>query len=1343
MFIQKYWGVLIKGEFLMSKQSDTSNLPKFITEDAKAEYDLDMEKKTPWMTKNLHKMMIGFSIVWFAIILLYITKFFGWSNLFLMMPDEFGGFLAGVTLPLAIIWVIMAYIDRGTTFKNEAKFLRAYLNQMIYPQEGGSNTAKALTDAIRQEVVKLQEITQLANQQTKGVREELSHKTDEFAKLLSTLNEYSNHAMNGFSSTIHELTQNFDIVCQKAQDSASVLKENIGQFEEYSNTLAANSKNIFDKILPNIKEMKTATSLLKDISEDNNAKIEDANKMLDRFANSTQNNLKNFMQVIQEQAEKIKQITDYINNGYAKISQTIDGSITGVDKSLRQQQDFMNSQMSQLDKKSEALATKFIKYGEEITLEIDKVAARADILEETIALQTANLTGVSEKISENLNDCAKDIHDKTTEFGQLSENLTSKLHDHTEIVSDDVLRVSQNLETIKDFAERIDEAVQNRFNAITQYSQNVINTITDLHHQVLEKSDAILANTRMSLQEFDNINAMVEKYDTKFTETTTLLATQNQISEASLGQQHKLISNSLTALETSKSEIRNQVEELSRTANMINQEAGAAIKALQDQMKQALDYSENVVSQTVAINNNMAKQAIEFDKHTSDNMEKLNRFEGVLNNHYKQIDISTNKVSDRTKEISQMLSDQISNIERAFNDTARQYNEILTTFEDQNKALNAVAESTVNYVAEVVQTFDDKAQAINLLFKQQENEFYDICDKISDNATSITNNVKKQVASIEQNTEKVFARMSMLQEDINSHTQTITSNSLASMDKLAQMDKEIMAHNDTSAQMLQTLEENLARIFEVIPENINNISNTMMEVKDTAILISSEINNNCSQLQNCKNDIMKEAKEEGIMYESQIKRLDSLLSKSLAQSNYLKEVLDHQKDSLTDIVNIVSTQTKLGEASLAQQYKILSDAAVEVSKKMSEINTQFKDNTNIVIENSAKVAYEIDVLGDKLLKTGEDVVKSSKQSSKEIEKYGILLSNSSQDFSSAVTSSVSKLDDAMKIYNKYLSDFNTVTAETSSGVYEINNMITSQSDKMLHISEDTKELVNSFNNILNDTSVTLSNRAQEAFDKVKGLATNLKTLSIELDEASKMTEQRLQNSGEKLRSSIAEIATNAERISNDILNSGEVFLKQSGVLVATTQETISKVGNTMNEVQEAALSLDTQGEGLMAKAQNFKELIHAQINALIDTSSKTDKQLDEMKKAYADVSADSFLNSASQIIEKLESIAVDINRIFNPSAEEELWKKYYAGDVGAFIRYLSKNMSKQQVMSIRKEFEKNLEFRNVVSRYLSEFETLISRAQNNDKAEVLLSVISGADIGKVYYILAKALDKIQ
>ena len=119
-----------------------------------------------------------------------------------------------------------------------------------------------------------------------------------------------------------------------------------------------------------------------------------------------------------------------------------------------------------------------------------------------------------------------------------------------------------------------------------------------------------------------------------------------------------------------------------------------------------------------------------------------------------------------------------------------------------------------------------------------------------------------------------------------------------------------------------------------------------------------------------------------------------------------------------------------------------------------------------------------------------------------------------------------------------------------------------------------------------------------------------------------------------------------------------------------------------------------------------------------------------------------FLKDAAGIIEKLQNVSVDINRIFNPKDEEDLWKKFYNGDSGVFIRYLSKNMTKQQITAIRSEFEKNNEFRGLISSYLSEFEVLISAAKSQEHSGVLLSVISGADIGKLYYILAKALDKL-
>ena len=61
---------------------------------------------------------------------------------------------------------------------------------------------------------------------------------------------------------------------------------------------------------------------------------------------------------------------------------------------------------------------------------------------------------------------------------------------------------------------------------------------------------------------------------------------------------------------------------------------------------------------------------------------------------------------------------------------------------------------------------------------------------------------------------------------------------------------------------------------------------------------------------------------------------------------------------------------------------------------------------------------------------------------------------------------------------------------------------------------------------------------------------------------------------------------------------------------------------------------------------------------------------------------------------------------------------------------------------MKNEFEKNLEFRDIVTRYLSDFESLVNKARDSENSGMLLSVISGADVGKLYYVLAKSLDRI-
>ena len=90
-----------------------------------------------------------------------------------------------------------------------------------------------------------------------------------------------------------------------------------------------------------------------------------------------------------------------------------------------------------------------------------------------------------------------------------------------------------------------------------------------------------------------------------------------------------------------------------------------------------------------------------------------------------------------------------------------------------------------------------------------------------------------------------------------------------------------------------------------------------------------------------------------------------------------------------------------------------------------------------------------------------------------------------------------------------------------------------------------------------------------------------------------------------------------------------------------------------------------------------------------------------------------------------------------------MWKKYYAGDHGVFARYLAKNITKKEIKALQESYEKKPDFRVVLDKYMEDFEALISAAKDNARSGTVLALISGSDIGKVYYITARALGKIQ
>ena len=1383
--------------------SKNRDLPNFMNENSKAGY-AELEENPSWLNNNLHKLMVGISALWFAIVMIYITQFFGWSNLFLMMPDEFGGFLAGITLPLAIIWVVMAYIDRGTSFKQEAKFLRAYMNQLVYPEQGAPQTAKAMADAIRSQVIELQQVSKMATDQSARIKDEIAANVKDFSKIMASLDTYSSKTIVELSDGVKFLVKNFEAISSKAEDSAKTFYGYNQQFSANAQDIEKSIDSLFEKLLPRIKEIKSSAQLLKEITDNSNHNILRTNELMMQFNDEANTNLtkvgetltnqtallqkvsqnaiencgliqktvgsevENLGNIINTQVQRMETAVakhnDYLQNqisiftdkaaeGCAAINQALEKEVSGfnqtvndqvakVDSMIDEQTRNLLENVNKIDDKADTVSAKLANYGSSLAQEIDKLMVRSNNLEESIAIQVRELSNVADKIAASMRQADDSITSGISTLHSQTAAANADLDDYFTNLQGRTAELGEMASDVLQRSTMIADEIVARHNNLNEAIQDISARMAELNARIDAANENIQEQARSSAAQITMVGEAMNKHAVGLTEASSIVVSQSQVSEAALAQQERNITNSANRVEAIKAELKRQIEELSQASAILAGDASAAVDKIQNQINVMMESCQKVIAESTAINDNLAEQSTQFDTSANKTLTKVARLEEVLTAQSANMEALSGAISARAGEVDNILSRQSREIDKATGLSQTVLERLTAAFEKQNVSLTEIARDTAGYVSETVRMLDDKAEALNLLFKHQENEFFNMCDKIADNTNAMRKKKKKQIAVIEQSADKVFSRMVLLEEDTGKHTEAVVANSHRSIDKLAEIERTLGEKNEMVGALVDNVAKSFNKIADQVQDKVNVFDTTVNVIKDQTTGAVKTILDNCSKLQSANQNLAAETSNVSKLMDEHVKSIDVTLLKTKVQADDIKQTLEQQRDHLSDVANTVAAQTRLGEASLAQQYKYLSDAATKVSQQIKEINDGFKTGTDGIFETANKLAYEFDVLGDRLIKAGEDVAKTSKNSMKSLEQVNMSLSQCSDDLDATINNSVTNIGGVFKDYEKYIAGFNTVTAETSTGVIEINNLISEQSDKMVKISEDTKKLVECFNTVLNDTSMSLSERANAAYDKVKDLGNSLKNLSLQMEDAAKLSATHFENSGDKLRAAIAEISANAERISNEIRSSGEVFLKQSDVLVATTDDTVGKIHQAMTEILNSNEEFAAKGDNIIAQSLRFNDLIAAQIKQLNENTAKADKVLQNLTKSYQGIQAEAFLADAGSIIEKLETISVDINRIFNPKDEEDLWKKFYNGDTGVFVRYLSKNMDKKQVLAIRSKYEKDGDFRMLVNSYLGEFEGLVARAKASERSGVLLAIVSGADIGKLYYVLAKTLDKL-
>jgi len=71
------------------------------------------------------------SVAWLAGWYQFVETQLGWDNLLALLPHELTGLLVGMVTPLAMLWTVIAFFERGRQLRSETEALRWHLRQLI------------------------------------------------------------------------------------------------------------------------------------------------------------------------------------------------------------------------------------------------------------------------------------------------------------------------------------------------------------------------------------------------------------------------------------------------------------------------------------------------------------------------------------------------------------------------------------------------------------------------------------------------------------------------------------------------------------------------------------------------------------------------------------------------------------------------------------------------------------------------------------------------------------------------------------------------------------------------------------------------------------------------------------------------------------------------------------------------------------------------------------------------------------------------------------------------------------------------------------------------------------
>ena len=169
------------------------------------------------------------------------------------------------------------------------------------------------------------------------------------------------------------------------------------------------------------------------------------------------------------------------------------------------------------------------------------------------------------------------------------------------------------------------------------------------------------------------------------------------------------------------------------------------------------------------------------------------------------------------------------------------------------------------------------------------------------------------------------------------------------------------------------------------------------------------------------------------------------------------------------------------------------------------------------------------------------------------------------------------------------------------------------------------------------------------------------------------------------------------------------------------------------------LTFKTPFTSLKNMSEEFSELWDKFINSKIEDKAMT------FEPSVMKIDKDNLQKLSKAVNKTLKEQGILVEKLFVGCDMFDLWEEYLRGKQSVFADTLKNSLSRKNLITMRKVFDDNAEFHNVVIKFLFAMEGLIKElyAPKQMTRNEILSFAVNSSLDKIYFTLIKALNSAE